>query len=407
MSHHLGFRMQPPAQIPYDIFTNIIDQLASEHCYTELSKLSQTCHILLQPCRLHLFSSIYLGSHRSCRLTALITRDSAIQGYVTKLSYLTSNITEDLANALLLLNNVKSFDLRGEGRDPVKWTYLPEHIQRALMHLFCSPSIIHFSIYNFISFPTILLSTCSNLESLKMIHCRSFSPELCDTTLHTPPRLLSLDISRLDYDPLQALLDMKRQPDGLSILDLSCLESLFITVFNGQLFEEILRSTTKLHRLECQGISYHYLTSTISLSTIVCLVYGDMIPDHMIHALTIPLPTLQCLHLEWWAPYTIEQNFPSLIRLLKALAHPSNCIEELNLNIKFRYYKVDDLDWESLDPILSDRCGFGCLKTFTIQSSSASIDHQRVTVVFDEIKRTKFPRLSSAAKNHLDFKFVP
>ena len=133
-----------------------------------------------------------------------------------------------------------------------------------------------------------------------------------------------------------------------------------------------------------------------------------MIPDHMIHALTISPPTLQCLHLEWWARDTIGRNFPSLIQLIKALAHPSNCIEELNLNIRFHRHccKVDDLDWESLDQILSHRYDFGCLKSFTVQSSSGGIDDLcEMTAVCDEIKSTKFPRLSTA-KDYLDFKFT-
>ena len=45
-------------RIPYDVLISIIDALASEKRVEELRAFSQACHMLLHPCRAHLFSAV-------------------------------------------------------------------------------------------------------------------------------------------------------------------------------------------------------------------------------------------------------------------------------------------------------------------------------------------------------------
>ena len=245
-------------RLPYDVFISIIGELASQCCYRSLRACSQTCHILLHPCRVHLFSTINIDNNAH-QFAALLNRNSAISSYVQYLTYQPSVLTEDVANALLLLNKIRTFVLCDFHCDQ-RWDSLTPHIQHALIHLFSSPSITRISIYQSSHFPVVLLSTCSNLKHLVIRRQTSFTSEMCDTIKHAhrPPKLLSLDISGVsipagnEWHPVG-----KDRTDGLPLLDLSHLQSLTFRMEGMRkiVLENILRACVGLERLNITGMT--------------------------------------------------------------------------------------------------------------------------------------------------------
>lgn len=254
--------------LPYDIFTRIVDQLASQGNYEEdLRSCSQTCRMLVHPCRVHLFSAIVIKDNAH-HFADLLKRNPTIANYIRELTYHTRVLSEDIANAFLLLNNIETLVLRAHDAysDVCKWTLLTPHLQRALIHLFNSPSLTCVHIDLFEDLPAILLSSCSNLRHLKLTYCDSFSPKACDTAIRVPPKLLSLHVTnRKTCNAMEGLRTITR-PDGLPILDLSCLQSLLIDikVMKDEIaLGHMLRSMDKLEVLKCRGIALPCIHNTI------------------------------------------------------------------------------------------------------------------------------------------------
>jgi hypothetical protein len=245
-------------RLPYDVFIPIIEELASQRCYRSLRACSQTCHILLHPCRVHLFSTINIGKNAH-QFAALLNGNPAISSYVQYLTYQPSIFTEDVANALLLLNKIRIFVLCDFHCDE-RWDSLTPHIQHALIHLLSLPSITRISIYQSSHFPVVLLSTCSNLKHLVIRRQTSFTSQMCDTIMHAhrPPKLLSLDISGVtipaedEWHPVG-----KTRADGLPLLDLSHLRSLTFRMEGMRriFLENILGACVGLERLDITGMT--------------------------------------------------------------------------------------------------------------------------------------------------------
>ena len=152
-------------RIPYDILTYVIDQLASEDSYDELGACSQTCRMLLHPCRVHIFSDVFIDEDSAPEFVALLKNNSTIAQYVQELTsyHLDYSLdeSEDLANTFLLLNNVKKLNFIDNNGS---WEGLPPYIQHAFAHLLSSPSMTSVSICYVRDFPVALLSSCSTID---------------------------------------------------------------------------------------------------------------------------------------------------------------------------------------------------------------------------------------------------
>ena len=270
---------QSDLRIPYDILTLIIDQLASERNYNGLRTCSQTCRILLHPCRVHLFSDVAIDSHNTRKFATLLKKNSTILKYIHKLTIrfnyrdITTADYGDLANAFLLLNDVKIFNIIA-GRYYCNWERLPPNLKHAFVHLLRSPSLSTLFLDRITNFPVFLLSSCSTLKHLAMTDCYAFSSKACDQLdIHgAPPQLLSLNLSDNSLlvagTAMEDLPKMKRA-SGLPVLDLSSLRSLVVRVDCSRKekdFEHLLRLSPKLDYLEWSGIySSHYASIISSL----------------------------------------------------------------------------------------------------------------------------------------------
>ena len=73
-------------RIPYDILTLVIDQLASEGSYDELGACSQTCQMLLHPCRVHIFSHVDIDEDNAPEFVDLLKNNSTIAQYIQELT---------------------------------------------------------------------------------------------------------------------------------------------------------------------------------------------------------------------------------------------------------------------------------------------------------------------------------
>lgn len=247
-----------PARLPYDIFVSIIDELASQGCYRSLRACSQTCRMLLHPCRVHLFSTMKIDKNAH-QFAALLNGNSTIPHYIRYLTYQPSVLTADIANALLLLNKIQTFVLY-DFHYPQGWDSLTPHIRHALIRLFSSPSITRISIYQSSHFPAVLLSSCSNLKHLILRRQVSFTFPMCDTILdgHEPPKLLSLDLSGAtipavgEWHPFG-----QTRADGPPPLDLSHLQSLSFRMEGVRkiFLENVLGACLKLERLSVSGMN--------------------------------------------------------------------------------------------------------------------------------------------------------
>lgn len=399
--------------LPYDIFTRIIDQLASQGDYADLRSCSQTCRILIHPCRFPLFFSVVIRDN-ALRFAELLKRNPTIANYIRELTYHTRDLSEDIANAFLLLNNIETLVLHAHDAygDVYKWPLLTPHLQRALIHLFNSPSITCLHIDLFEDLPAILLSSCSKLKYLKMTHCDSFSSEACDTIIGVPPKLLSLHVANLrDYNAMEGLFAISR-PDGLPILDLSGLRSLVIDikVMKDEIaLGHILGLIDGLETLKCRGI---YVTmhseSQNYYSQCLNIVLQHTISDNLAEKLTISLPTLRALELQWIPPVGTQFDCLPLANLLEALACQPNCINELSFIICLNCYDytLTDEGWAPLDHILGDRPGFRQLVKlrFTLWSLYPRKTNQKyIRVRFKDIKTTKLSQLLPLANDHDEF----
>lgn len=235
--------------LPYDILTRIIDQLASQGNYEDLRSCSQTCQMLVHPCRVHLFSTVIVTDN-AYRFADLLKRNPTIANYIQNLTYHYRRVlSEDVA---LLLSNVKTLVLRAQGA--CEWALLSPHSQHALIHLFSSPSLTCLHIDRFEGLPAILLSICSNLKQLKISSCHSFSPEACSTVAGAPPKLLSFHVTNhKNYNAIEELCTIRR-PDSLPILNLSGLRSLVVdikTIKDEIVLGDTLRLIDNLRTLKC------------------------------------------------------------------------------------------------------------------------------------------------------------
>lgn len=400
---------------PYDILTLVIDQLGSEHCYDELKACSQACRMLRHPCCIHIFSSVSIDKNAP-RFAALLKENSGISKYVQELTYRPYIISEDLANAFLLLNNIRTLHIYGQD---CNWRLLPPHIRHALTHLFSSPLMDRLYVHQVDEMPATLLSSCSTLKHLGLSECRVYPAEASDNILGAPCQLISLDLSNdfiSDSDTVMEELPKMKRANGLPILDLSSLRSLMVNIYDDwqeKYFGNILCLAPKLDYLQCKGI-YHHAFAIFSLPTFVLLVYYDMTPDSWVEKLRIVLPTLRSLKLTWDA-YGTPTNlaFLGLIENLETLTSQPNCINELFLILLTNRSKNDlmqDLDWEGLDQVLADRSSFPRLEKLTIQLWSRARRGSKnlkadIQAKFEETKTTKFSRLFLSTDDYLDFKF--
>jgi len=406
-------------RIPYDIFIPIIEELASQHCYEGLRACSQACRMLLHPCRVHLFSTVNIDNNAH-QFAALLARNSTIPNYVQNLTYQPTILSEDIANALLLLNNIRTFVL-----SHCDFHYprgLTPHIQHALIHIFSSLSVTHISISQSSHLPAILLSSCSNLKHLVIRRETSFTSEICNTILdtHRPPKLLSLDISRATIPTVEEWHPVsKTRADGLPLLDLSDLQSLaFRTEGMQKVFlEKILGASPKLERLSITGIIKIAIPIIMpspqqySHQTNALLVIQDPIPDDMLQTIINILPTLRSLTLEWWLHADlISFEFPEVIKALQALAHQPNSITEIQLFMWIPgSHTWADQDWERIDHILADRSSFQRLEKLNLRlwvHQGPSGHYKKQVKKMAQFKTTKLPSLCLAADDYLDFTIV-
>lgn len=395
-------------RLPYDIFILIIRELASQCCYEDLRACSQTCRMLLHPCRVHLFSSISIGNNAR-QFATLLNGNSAIPNYVQNLTYQPTILSEDIANALLLLNNIRSFVLCGSH---YAWDSLTPHIQHALINLFSSSSVTRISICQLSHFPAILLSSSSNLKHLVIRRETSFISEMCDTTLyvHGPPKLLSLDISRATIPTVDEWHPVgKSRADGLPLLDLSALQSLAFRMegMRKTFLENILGTCLKLERLSVSGIIYYH-SECVPSSMNVPPAIQDSIPDDMLKTIRTVLPTIRSLKLEWWLHADlISFEFPEVIKVLQMLAHQPNRIIKLQLLMWIPgSHTWADQDWGRIDRILVDRSNFQELEKLDLKlwvhHWQGVSDYEKRTHMA-QFKTTKLPLLCLAADDDLDF----
>ena len=319
---------QSDLRISYDILTLVFNQLASEPSDGSLSACSQTCQMLLHPCRVHLFSAIGIRESNALKFVALLKDNPTIQKYIQELDYVTyfpPFTSEDLANTFLLLNNVKTLNCSGNDDFGV---VLPPHTQHAFAHLLSCPSMRSFSICNILDFPAALLSSCSTLKHLAVIGCE-ISLEACSTSFSAPPQLLSLDLSDNNLGkPMKHLIEMKGA-SGLPMLDFSHLRSLILAVEGNQQetnLENILRLTPELDYLEISGPYNHYAFFNTLIAKDVLLVIHLTDPDSWTQKLMLVLPTLRSLILIW--DVFINITFHELMKILQALVHQLNAINE-------------------------------------------------------------------------------
>jgi hypothetical protein len=248
-----SLKMTSLPRISYDILTFVIDQLASEGSYDELVACSQTCQMLLHPCRVHIFSDVAIDDNNAPEFVALLKNNSTIAQYIQELTsndldYSFDVGSEDLANTFLFLNNVKKLNFIGGS-----WKTLPPYIQHAFTHLLSSPSMSSFSIEYVRDFPVTLLSSCSTLKHLSISGCHLVLSKACDNISRAPPQLLSL---RLSYEYPELTI----AKGDLTMFDFSSLRSLSANVIDKwqeKNFEDILRLTPKLDDLTCSGIIEH------------------------------------------------------------------------------------------------------------------------------------------------------
>ena len=254
--------LQSNLRISYDILNLIIDQLGSELRYNELKACSQTCQMLLHPCRVYLLSTINLYySNYAAQFSALVEKNSTIAEYVQELHYsFSTNVNEDLANAFLRLNNLQTLKLYGQR--PSDWNaLLSPRMRHSLTQLLRSPSLRSLSVYRFY-LPASILSSCSTLKHLALSRSHIF-PEACDNILTAPPQLLSLNLSDCVSGAIKGVYSMRRA-SGPPILDLSNLRSLISNMCGRNQLEDhleyILHSTPKLNSLDFPGIlGYLYI----------------------------------------------------------------------------------------------------------------------------------------------------
>ena len=132
----------------------------------------------------------------------------------------------------------------------------------------------------------------------------------------------------------------------------------------------------------------------------------DSIPDDILKAIRIVLPTLRSLKLEWWLHADlISFEFPQVIKVLQMLAHQPNCITELHLFMWIPgSHTWADQDWGRIDHILVDRSNFQELEKLVLRlwvHQGASDYEKRKHMA--QFKTTKLPLLCSAADGDLDF----
>ena len=262
---------QSDLRIPYDIFTLIFDKLASEASepsHISLSACSQTCRLLLHPCRVHLFSVVEIHKYNASTFVALLKRNSTIPKYIQELNYRSHSqlpMSQDVADVILLLNNVKTLNCAD-----YDWKLLPPSTQHAFNHLLSSPSMSTFSIHDVLNFPLALLANCPTLKHWVIINC-VFSTEACDNILGAPPQLLSLELSN-NYSSgsgplLESLPELKRA-NGLPLIDFSSLRSLTVSVHDSWEEERLgnfLRLTPKLDYLTCSGIHCAFISLLLTV----------------------------------------------------------------------------------------------------------------------------------------------
>jgi len=133
-----------------------------------------------------------------------------------------------------------------------------------------------------------------------------------------------------------------------------------------------------------------------------------MISDNLAEKLTIPLPTLRVLELQWISPMGIQFDCLPLAKLLQALACQPNCINELRLIICLNCYDYTLIDqgWGPLDRILGDRAGFRHLVKLRIKLWSLyprNMNQKCIGVKFEDIKTTKLSQLLPLANDHNEF----
>lgn len=127
----------------------------------------------------------------------------------------------------------------------------------------------------------------------------------------------------------------------------------------------------------------------------------------MLQTITMVLPTLRSLKLEWWLHADlISCEFPSVIKALQALARQPNCITELQLFmwIPGSHTWVDQ-DWGRIDRILVDRSNFQQLEKFDLRLwvLQGAFDCHRKQKQMAHFRTTKLPLLCLAADDYLDF----
>lgn len=147
------------------------------------------------------------------------------------------------------------------------------------------------------------------------------------------------------------------------------------------------------------------MPSTIFSLTNASLEIQDPIPDDMLQTITIVLPTLRSLTLEWWLHADlISFDFPEVVKALRALAHQPNCIVELQLFMWLPgSHTWADQDWERIDHILADRSKFQQLEKLELRlwlHLRGGDDEKREQ--FAQFKTTKLPLLCLAADDYLD-----
>jgi 6-pyruvoyl-tetrahydropterin synthase len=136
--------------------------------------------MLLHPCRIHLFATIGIYEN-ALQFAALLKKNSTIANYIQELDFTYHNdMTEDLANTFLLLNNIKTLNFYS-----CLWKSLPPHIQHVFTHLFPSPSISCLYVDNVHGLPATLLSSCSTLKHLTISACKVSSSVTCDNMRNT------------------------------------------------------------------------------------------------------------------------------------------------------------------------------------------------------------------------------
>ncbi|KAF8156824.1 hypothetical protein B0H34DRAFT_798192 [Crassisporium funariophilum] len=407
--------MSPPTQsmiemLPYDILETIIQKLAEDSedkriNNKALSVASLTCRAFLHHCRTHLFSSIktikrrfYIPERNDYDPHALIQNPSLAAYCQTLVLHLDPRLeTGDMAEALLQLKKIHSFDLCGHSSRG--WNTFSPRMQQAFIHLFGLPSLtkVVISLAGMPGLPVILLSSCRNLVDLSLTDpSTALTSASWFADLGPPPRLISLKLWGLG-PAMTSLLDIRRS-ETVPIIDISHIRSLLVDFDEDghKTLERILLLARRLESLNCEVFppaTFSNLARMLDLGS---------------------LTTLRSMRLIFWVLNEMQDPFSGLIEELEEMSQQKNTglqelVLELNVGCDAKCRFIDQ-EWKKLDDVLGNPSAFPCLFSLTfhitVLRNLEELEAEEQVKKFEEMRMTQLTRLSSRENREFHFEFL-